>query len=195
MSTVIEDIDIFIQNNNITKIFVDIDGVVMASCQAIIDILNEKYGGNFDGSDVTDWNFRCCYPNMTSEKIEDIFNTTEFFEAVKPIDGVLEFLNKYKDNIILVTKSSPENYIEKRKWFNDKGLENIPIIALPLNVSKGYIDMQNCTVTEEYSLFIDDTTNNLQEVNADFCVMFKEYKDNKKRKWQDGWKGMIMYHW
>lgn len=199
MSKVIEDIDKFIRNNNIAKIFIDVDGVIMASCQAIIDILNKKYGGNFEGSDVTNWNFQCCYPNMTSEEIEDIFNTSKFFEVVKPIDGALEFLNKYKDNIILVTKSSPENYIKKRKWLNDKGFENIPIIALPLNISKGYVNMQNCAsveeYSEEYSLFIDDSTNNLREVNADFCVMFKEYRDDKKREWQDGWKGMIMYHW
>ena len=191
---VIKDIDSFIKDNNITHIFIDIDGVIFHSCQAMIDILNERYGGNFDGSDVTSWNFQCCYPNMTSEEIEDTFNDPKFFDIVKPIDGALKFMDKYRDKIILVTKANIENYAHKRKWFDDRGF-NIPMIALPLNVSKGFIDMQNCTGFYNYSLFIDDSTNNLQETNADYNIMFKEYNDQKEREWQKGWDGLVMYQW
>ena len=191
---VIKDIDSFIKDNNITHIFIDIDGVIFHSCQAMIDILNERYGGNFDGSDVTSWNFQCCYPNMTSEEIEDTFNDPKFFDIVKPIDGALKFMDRYRDKIILVTKANIENYAHKRKWFDDRGF-NIPMIALPLNVSKGFIDMQNCTRLYNYSLFIDDSTNNLQETNADYNIMFKEYNDQKEREWQKGWDGLVMYQW
>ena len=191
---VIKDIDSFIKDNNITHIFIDIDGVIFHSCQAMIDILNERYGGNFDGSDVTSWNFQCCYPNMTSEEIEDTFNDPKFFDIVKPIDGALKFMDRYRDKIILVTKANIENYAHKRKWFDDRGF-NIPMIALPLNVSKGFIDMQNCTGFYNYSLFIDDSTNNLQETNADYNIMFKEYNDQKEREWQKGWDGLVMYQW
>ena len=191
---VIKDIDSFIKDNNITHIFIDIDGVIFHSCQAMIDILNERYGGNFDGSDVTSWNFQCCYPNMTSEEIEDTFNDPKFFDIVKPIDGALEFMDRYRDKIILVTKANIENYALKRKWFDDRGF-NMPIIALPLNVSKGFIDMQNCTGLYNYSVFIDDSTNNLQETNADYDIMFKEYNDQKEREWQKGWDGLVMYQW
>lgn len=192
---VIKDIDSFIKDNNITHIFIDIDGVIFHSCQAMIDILNERYGGNFDGSDVTSWNFQCCYPNMTSEEIEDTFNDPKFFDIVKPIDGALKFMDRYRDKIILVTKANFENYVYKRKWFDDRNFADIPMIALPLNVSKGFIDMQNCTRLYNYSLFIDDSTNNLQETNADYNIMFKEYNDQKEREWQKGWDGLVMYQW
>ena len=192
---VIKDIDSFIKDNNITHIFLDIDGVIFHSCQAMIDILNERYGGNFDGSDVTSWNFQCCYSNMTSEEIEDTFNDPKFFDIVKPIDGALKFMDRYRDKIILVTKANVENYALKRKWFDDRNFADIPIIALPLNVSKGFIDMQNCTGFYNYSLFIDDSTNNLQETNADYNIMFKEYNDQKEREWQKGWDGLVMYQW
>ena len=192
---VIKDIDSFIKDNNITHIFIDIDGVIFHSCQAMIDILNERYGGNFDGSDVTSWNFQCCYPNMTSEEIEDTFNDPKFFDIVKPIDGALKFMDRYRDKIILVTKANVENYAHKRKWFDDRNFADIPIIALPLNVSKGFIDMQNCTGFYNYSLFIDDSTNNLQETNADYNIMFKEYNDQKEREWQKDWDGLVMYQW
>ena len=191
---VIKDIDSFITDKEIDKIFIDIDGVIFHSCQAMIDILNERYGGNFDGSDVTSWNFQCCYPNMTSEEIEDTFNDPKFFDIVNPIDGALEFMDRYRDKIILVTKANIENYALKRKWFDDRGF-NMPIIALPLNVSKGFIDMQNCTGFYNYSLFIDDSTNNLQETNADYNIMFKEYNDQKEREWQKDWDGLVMYQW
>jgi hypothetical protein len=190
----IKDIDVFIEDKNISHIFLDIDGVIFHSCQAMIDILNERYDGNFDGSDVTSWNFQCCYRGMTSEEIESIFNSGLFFKIVKPIDGALEFLDRYRDKIILVTKASVENYALKRKWFNDRGFKDIPMIALPLNVSKGFIDMQ-CTGLYHYSLFIDDSTNNLQETNADYDIMFKEYNDQKEREWQKGWDGLVMYQW
>lgn len=192
---IIENIDDFIKENNITRLFLDIDGVIFASCDAIVEILNERYKTNFQGSDICSWNFQCCYPNMTSEEIEDTFADPRFFEIVKPIKGALEFMDRYRDKIILVTKANVENYAHKRKWFDDRNFADIPIIALPLNVSKGFIDMQNCTGFYNYSLFIDDSTNNLQETNADYNIMFKEYNDQKEREWQKGWDGLVMYQW
>lgn len=189
---VIKDIDSFITDNEIDKIFLDIDGVIFHSCQAMIDILNERYGGNFDGSDVTSWNFQCCYRGMTSEEVESIFNNGLFFKIVKPIDGALEFMDRYRDKIVLVTKASIENYVHKRKWFDDRGFKDILMIALPLNVSKGLINMDNI---DEYSLFIDDSTQNLIDCNADYRVQMREYCDDKEREWQKGWDGLVMYQW
>lgn len=189
---VIRDIDSFITDMEIDKIFLDIDGVIFHSCQAMIDILNERYGGNFDGSDVTSWNFQCCYRGMTSEEVESIFNNGLFFKIVKPIDGALEFMDRYRDKIILVTKANIENYALKRKWFDDRGFKDIPMIALPLNVSKGFINMNNI---DEYSLFIDDSTQNLIDCNADYKVQMREYYDGKEREWQKGWNGLVMYQW
>ena len=104
-------------------------------------------------------------------------------------------MDRYRDKIILVTKANIENYAHKRKWFDDRNFADTPMIALPLNVSKGFIDMQNCTGFYNYSLFIDDSTNNLQETNADYNIMFKEYNDQKEREWQKGWGGLVMYQW
>lgn len=188
---VINNIDDFIKEMSITHLFIDIDGVIFASCDAIIQILNERYGGHFQGSDVTSWNFKCCYPNMTSEEIEDTFNDPKFFDIVKPIDGALEFMDRYRDKIILVTKANIENYAHKRKWFDDRGF-NIPMIALPLSVSKSLVNMDSIT---EYSIFIDDSTQNLIDCNADFRVQFREFNDNKEREWQKGWDGLVMYQW
>ena len=189
---IINNIDDFIKKHNITHLFIDIDGVIFASCDAIIQILNERYGGNFKGSDVTSWDFKCCYPNMTSEEIEDTFADEKFFEIVKPIKGALEFIDRYRDKIVIVTKATTSNFLHKRKWFDEHGYSDVPIIALPLNCSKSLINMDR---VDSWSLFIDDSTNNLQETNADYNIMFKEYNDQKEREWQKGWGGLTMYEW
>ena len=49
---IINNIEEFIKENNITTIYLDIDGVLFASCQACADILNEMQGTDFNGSDV-----------------------------------------------------------------------------------------------------------------------------------------------
>ena len=189
---VINNIDDFIKEMSITHLFIDIDGVIFASCDAIIQILNERYGGNFQGSDVTSWDFQCCYSNMTSQEIEDTFADPRFFEIVKPIKGALEFIDKYRDKIVIVTKATTDNFIHKRKWFDEHGYSDIPIIALPLNCSKSLINMDTIG---KWSLFIDDSTYNLQDSNADYKVQFREYNDQKEREWQKGWDGLVMYQW
>ena len=189
---IINNIDDFIKKHNITHLFIDIDGVIFASCDAIIQILNERYGENFQGSDVTSWNFQCCYPNMTSVEIEDTFADPRFFEIVKPIQGVLKFIDRYRDKIVIVTKAATDNFIYKRKWFDEHGYSDVPIIGLPLNVSKSLINMDR---VDSWSLFIDDSTNNLNDSNADFKIQFREYNDDKEREWQKGWDGLVMYNW
>lgn len=194
----------FVEEHNIGRLFIDIDGCIFHSCQAVADILNERYKTSVRGEDITDWDFKCCFPDMTSEEVEDVFNDPKFFDIVKPIDGALEFLNKYKDDkeIYLITKSNPMNYVYKRKWFDEHELSDIPIISLPLNVSKAIIDMHG-SGEYKYSLFIDDNVHNLKKCwyHPDYRIMFKEYDDNKEREWQIGWgiysksREITMYKW
>lgn len=189
---IIENIDDFIKENNITRLFLDIDGVIFASCDAIVEILNERYKTNFQGSDICSWNFQCCYPDMTSEEIEDTFADEKFFEIVKPIKGALEFIDRYRDKIVIVTKATTSNFLHKRKWFDEHGYSDVPIIAVPLGMSKSIINMNSI---DGWSLFIDDSTNNLNDSNADYKVQFREYNDDKERAWQKDWDGLVMYQW
>ena len=187
----ITDIEEFIKEKNIKKIFLDIDGVVIHSCQAMVDILNKKYHTNTSGEDILSWNFKEVIDTLTDDEIEYLFTTDEFFEVVKPISGAIDFINKYKDNIILITKGGLKNLFGKKQIFELWELDDVNMIGLPLNMSKRIIDM----TAYGDSLFIDDSTNNLIESNATYKIQFREYKDNKKREWQDGWCGRIMYHW
>lgn len=168
----------------ISQIFLDFDGCIAHSCQAVVDILNKRYGTHFTGADVTTWDFTNCFPNMTADKIEDIFNSKVFFDIVQPIDGAFEFMDKYRNNIYVVTKSNPDNYKYKCEWLKERGFGDIPVIGLPLNVGKNIINMVGDIEGLYPTVFIDDSADNVNRSRASFPILFHEYSDGKIREWQ-----------
>ena len=169
------------------QIYIDVDGVLFASNEAMCTLLNRIYHKHHKGSEVTDWNYTNLYPT-NSEEIERLFASKEFFDNVRLIRGAKTYLTKYREKIVIITKGTTANFVRKRWLFNQLGFEDIPIIPIPFNVSKGIINMKG-------GLFIDDCTNNLKESNAKYKVMFMEYNDGKEREWQMGWNKDRLYDW
>lgn len=214
MEIEVKDIDKFIKDRNIGTIFLDMDGVLLKSCDCICDLLRdcERLYTDVTGRDIFTWNFKEAfeedaemrgdeYPlsdEYMSFVIEKLFESEEFFNRVKFIDGAIDFLKKYKDKTICVTKSNIKNLDGKVQLFKDLDLGDIPIIGMPLDISKGFINMQ---YGKGNSLFIDDCAVNLIESNADYKIQFREYNDeqNDKRKWISDWTDhrneYVMYHW
>lgn len=191
----IENIEEYLKMNTINKIFMDWDGVITHSVQSIVDIGNEMFGTNAKGEDVLSWNFKDVFPKLKEEDMEDLFSTCKFFERLKFIEGVVDFMKRHEKDIIIVTKARPENFVKKYEMLKSVGLENIPIIPIPFNVSKRIVDMFYYDYYGN-SLFIDDNTDNLMESNADYTICFCEYEDNKEREWQKDKKFFdVMYHW
>ena len=184
----VNDIEQMIESENISTIFLDVDGVVIDSVRAMCKLLNEKYNTNCKPIDITSWNFQNVKSDLTSEEIEDLFNNDEFFNIVLFYDKVFNFINKYRNKIIFLTKGNQRNILQKRNMFDRYGLNNIPLIGLPLNISKGYINMGY----NGRSLFIDDCSQNLIDSNADVKIMMKEYDGCE---WQRNWDGFIMKGW
>ena len=187
--TTVNSIETFIKYYDIDNIYLDVDGVLIHSCQAICDILNEDRGTNFTGDQVLSWNFKEICPDLTDADIELLFADDRFFEYVKWIDGAREFINRHEDNITIVTKGTYRNIFRKTLFFNYYDMKVI-IKGLPLDASKGEIDMSD-------GLFIDDCTKNLVESNAKYKVQFCEYDDglNEQREWIKGFDGLKMYKW
>ena len=182
-------IDKFISTVNPDKIYLDVDGVIWHSCQAACDVINKRYGTNIQGNKILSWNFKEVENNFKDEDIEYIFADYYFFKCVKWINGAFDFINRYKDKIVIVTKGTFQNIQRKIDIFNELDL-NIRIYGIPLDNSKSVINMQN-------GLFIDDSTKNLNESNATYKIQFLEYKDNKNdiREWTKDWRGLRMYKW
>ena len=194
---VIDNIEKFIYENNIKMIYLDWDGVITHSVKAIVDILNKKHNININPQDIVSWNFKEADPTLTDEEMERLFTTKEFFFELEYIDGVIDFMKRHRNNIIIVTKARTENYLGKIHMLKRIGLDDIPIIPIPLNMSKSIINMyyHNLDNYLDYSLFIDDSTNNLLESSASFKIQFREYNDDKEREWQKDWNGYVMYKW
>lgn len=174
-------------SDKVDKIYIDVDGVLFASNEAMTSLLNRKYHKHYRGIDVTDWNYTDLYPT-NQEEVEKLYESEEFFNAVKMVRGAKTYLTKYRDKIVIVTKGSVKNFVYKRWYFDRIGFKDIPIISIPFNVSKGIINMKG-------GLFIDDCTNNLKESNAKYKVMFMEYNDGKTRSWQKDWHKERLYKW
>ena len=186
---IISDIEKFIDYVNIDHIYLDVDGVLIHSCQAICDILNEDKGTNFTGNQVLSWNFKEICPDLTDGDIELLFADDRFFKYVQWIKGAREFIERHENNITIVTKGTYLNILRKILFFNYYNL-NVVIKGLPLDTSKNEIDMSK-------GIFIDDCTKNLIESNAKYKVQFLEYNDglNEQREWIKGFNGYKMYKW
>ena len=187
--TTINSIETFIKYYDIDNIYLDVDGVLIHSCQAICDILNEDRGTNFTGNQVLSWNFKEICPDLTDADIELLFADDRFFKYVQWMDGAREFIKRHENNITIVTKGTYQNIFRKMLFFNRCNMKVI-IKGLPLDVSKGEVDMSD-------GLFIDDCTKNLVESNAKYKVQFCEYNDglNEQREWIKGFDGLKMYKW
>lgn len=179
----------FIESVKPKRIYLDVDGVIWHSCQAVCDILNEDKGTNFTGDQILSWNFKEICPNLTDIDIELLFADTRFFEYVKWIDGAKEFIDNYKNHILIVTKGTWDNITKKIDFFKLNQI-NVDFVGLPLDKSKSEIDMSD-------GIFIDDCTKNLIESNAKYKIQFLEYNDglNEKREWIKNFNGYKMYNW
>ena len=184
------DINKYIENVKPNKIYIDVAGVLLHSCQAVIDVCKQTYGYNskITGKDIVSWNFKEL-DNFDDDVIEYLFSCYSFFKYVKWIDGALDFIKSHEKDIIIVTKGNNVNIYKKMRMFSKLNL-NVPVCGLPLSCSKNSINMDG-------GLLIDDCTKNLNESNATYKIQFLEYNDgmNDVREWTKNWNGLKMYHW
>ena len=185
----VRNINRFITTTKPNRIYIDVDGVIWHSYQAVCDVMNKRFNTNVNGNDILSWNFKELGLDLTDEDIDCIFGDYYFFKCVKWINGAFEFILNHKDNITIVTKGTFLNLSRKMDIFKELNLD-IVMCGLPLNSSKGEINMEG-------GLLIDDCTNNLNESNATHKIQFLEYNDNNNniREWTKDWKGLKMYHW
>ena len=184
MTITVSELELIIDKLDIDKIYLDADGVILQSIQTCVRLINDKYGLKLEPQDVTNWNF---HESLSSEQVEQMFSDERFFDEVHIYDGVGRFIEKYIDKITVVTKGNASNLRLKGEYFEQIGLQEMKYIGLPLNKSKGVVDMSG------RSLFIDDCVSNLNESNAKFKILFREYNNNAE--WQRGWNGMEMNKW
>lgn len=169
------------------KYYLDFDGCLTHSLEAMVRLLNDKYNMNVQPQEITSWNFADKFP-INQRELEELFADTRFYSILEFIEGAVAFLKAHKYESIIITKGDLLNGLHKRFTLDMNDLEDIPMIILPLNVSKSMIDMSG-------GIFVDDSVVNLRESNARVKILFMEYVDNVDREWQRGWNGFRVSDW
>ena len=60
-------------------VYMDIDDVLLDSTNAVLKVLYKRYGIQQEQVNIKDWKFRSAKRNMTTEQIEEIFESDDFW--------------------------------------------------------------------------------------------------------------------
>ena len=166
--------------DNKIKLFLDFDETITLSTKQFVKIANKKFNLNKDWKKLKSWNFTDLYPMITTEDINKIFCSEDFFVDLELHNNALNTILDIKDNIELhiATIGLKENLNKKEKWLNNNlnGIKFIFDGILDNNkCDKSSIDMSN-------SIFIDDRIDNLISSNAKLKILYKNYRDYKWQK-------------
>lgn len=174
-----------LEKTNPKYYFLDFDCTLVKSLDESVKILNSIHNKKLKPQDIKTWNFKEYDEDLTDEQIEKIFADERFFDELKFYDGAKEFLFRHENNTIIVTKGTDKNLYLKKKWLKEQNI-NVPVIGLPIEVSKSFINMGKNTI------FVDDSTNNLLSSNAEYKIQFREFGETD---WNKDWKGSVMKSW
>lgn len=171
--------NIRVQKTDDTKqnVFWDVDDVVLASSEAIVNILNEtelkprglepkKY------TDCKDWNYRSIWNGMTSQRTLELFESDEFWSTVLIRQKFYDMINSgLLDNYnnVFVTKGTEINLQKKEAYLKSHLSDRSPyfqyqFIGMFEEESKGQVDMES-------GIQIDDVFNNLICTNARLKIL------------------------
>ena len=167
------------------KYFIDFDCTLVKSLDESVKLLNSLHNKNLKPEDIKTWNFKEYDKDLTDAQIEQIFADERFFDELKFYEGAKEFCISHEKNIIIVTKGTDKNLYLKKQWLKEQGV-NVPVIGLPIEVSKSIINMGT------NSVFIDDSTYNLKDSNSVWKIQFREYGETD---WNKDWEGLVMKSW
>lgn len=172
------------------NIYIDFDDTITNSIQALLAISNKRYGTNYKIEDVGDWDFKDIYPDVPLKEIVSIYDTDEFYNLLNIKLDALFVLRRFakRNKVFIVTKVNKRSMVQKFQWIKEHiqnfGID-VELIGIPLNKSKGIVDMSE-------GIMIDDNVKFLNETNAKYKVLFK---NNRKFDRLQEWSGMSATSW
>lgn len=175
------------------KLFLDFDGVIASTIEAIVSLYNEdfQYYKKFEPinwRDINTWDFTEC-KCTDAEFINKYFNQPRFFGRLKFMKNaktIIYTLDELYD-VYIVTMGFRPNLVGKRIWLQSH-LSYIPedkLIGVNMKKyrDKSHIDMSG-------GILVDDSYSNLVTSNADRRICFGEVFE-----WNKEWKGERSYDW
>ena len=159
-------------------VYIDFDNTIAESNQKIIDILNKMYNLEKTEEDLKDFGFKSIAP-ITNDKKMSLFESDEFFENLKLKDGVLNVIDKHRNNFnfIVTTIGSEKNLSKKREWLKEQIPFELDFVGIVNDrLSKKMICMKK-------GIQVDDCMFSL-DTNAKVKIL---YKSNNNFPWQKGY--------
>ena len=175
---------------DIKTLYIDFDGTLVATIDAIVELYNEdfKYYKDFHYVNwwtVDTWGFEEC--NCAPPRYIDLyFNQPRFFDKLHFMpwaECAINELSKYY-TIKIVSHGYSPNLRLKEIWIKDR-LSNVEFIGVNLKEysDKSHIDMSD-------GLFVDDSAKNLITSNAKENICFGDVYS-----WNKSWTGKRMGNW
>lgn len=94
------------------RIVVDIDDVLNELCKCWVETLNERYNCFVRHEDITDWNIKRFFPELTEQEVYGVLLDENFWKTVTPKQDAMQYMMKlYQDeyDIYLCTSTHYNN--------------------------------------------------------------------------------------
>lgn len=156
------------------KIFLDFDSTLANSIKAICHAFSVIDGVKYDHSLVNTWNFHNVIPHANQKSVDAMFNSHLFWGNLELYNGVKEFIEEYKDRIIIVSIGSIENQTKKIPWIHKHigRVSMLPVVTdmsiHPKTLNKTFIRM------DENDIFVEDSDSHLNLSTAGLNILFSD---------------------
>lgn len=153
-------------------IAVDMDDVCVNLLQSWLIYLNNKYGTNVQYEDITDWDMRKFFPELSAEQIFEPLHEKELWRTVTPRPDAMNYLkllHKEGFKILIVTASHHKNICTK-----------LEVALFPYFDFLTYKDIVMCQYKDliKCDYIVDDNPENLR--NSDAVRFLMSAPHNKK---------------
>ena len=159
--------------DNVVKLYIDIDDVILNTGETFIDFYCKKNNINKTFSDLKDYNFRSIDRNIDKKEFFNYIETDDFFNKVKINEDFINFYTNNTDQYVwyFVTQGTTKILDKKRELLFSKleNTDNIYFIGVKDNKDKLSIDMSN-------GIQVDDYYNNLY-TNAKYKILLKNFHE------------------
>ena len=169
-------------------ILIDIDDVLNNLCEEWCNWLNEKYGCCVSYRQITEWDMRKFFPQLTKEQVYEPLHNASLWDRLKPKDGAVKYVKKLMDegyNVFLCTSTDYRNvqakferviqkYFPYIRWSQVIVTSNKQMIKANVLVDDGVHNLEGGTYTK---ILMTAPHNRNYDTSANGMFRFDNWKD------------------